>query len=559
MASCPIPENEVQRLQALRAFDILDTPPEEAFDQLTRLLATFMETPFALVSLIDESRQWFKSRHGIEVEETPRDLAFCAHAIMADELFIIPDALDDERFADNPLVTGAPNIRFYAGAPLVDRAGFRLGTLCAIDSVPRQISERQKLMLTTLSRLVVDQLELRAGTRRLRQQADELVTAKQEAERASQAKSEFLSSMSHELRTPMNAIFGFAQMLDFNPKEPLSRTQKQCVDHITAGSQHLLNLINDVLELAKIEAGKIDLAIGNVSVRRIIEDCLPMVSAMAAELDIKITPPVDVPVHDLVRADPTRLKQAILNLLSNAIKYNSLGGSVSIGVAATDDNRIRISVADTGIGIAASKQEELFQPFNRLGAEASDVEGSGIGLTVTKRLVDLMGGKIEFDSIDNQGSTFQIEIPMAAPGAVEGQTLSPPGASRGLAGATGTLLYVEDNPANLELTKMIVSHIDGLTMLSAHTAEFGLALARDHAPDVIILDINLPGMNGLEALAKLRRTAATAKTPIIALSAAATDADIAAGMSAGFDNYLTKPMRVEEIANVIKAAVERSA
>jgi len=386
-----------------------------------------------------------------------------------------------------------------------------------------------------------------------------LVRAKDEADKANQAKSEFLSSMSHELRTPMNAILGFTQLLDYNPKEPLSKDQKSNVEQILKGGKHLLDLINDVLDLSQVEAGKVELSLEDIPVGNAIGDCLNLVNEMAASRDIQIiTLGAD---KDMVSiwADYTRLKQVILNLMSNAIKYNRDGGTVTIGYEKTPEGRGRISVADTGNGIPENRHGELFQAFSRLGAENSEIEGTGIGLVVCKDLIELMNGKIGFKSEEGKGSNFWLELPL-----VDGQA-SAVDAKAGIDDAqveeylqdiNGTMLYVEDNPSNLKLMEMIVSHIDGLTMLSAHTAELGIEVARSKQPDVIVLDINLPGMDGFEALVKLQQYDETKKIPVLALSAAATKNDIEKGMKAGFLRYLTKPMNVMEVTDAIRNVLE---
>ncbi len=378
----------------------------------------------------------------------------------------------------------------------------------------------------------------------------ELIAAKIAAENANRAKSKFLSSMSHELRTPMNAILGFAQMLKFNPKEPLTEAQKKCVSYILKGGHHLLELINDILDLAKIEAGKVELFIEDISPTDVLDECLSLVRAAAEERGITISGPgmtADVPK---IRADRTRLKQALLNLLSNAVKYNRKHGTITVNIERAPDNRLRITVTDTGEGIPEDRQHELFKPFNRLDARNMDVEGSGIGLVVCKDLIELMHGEIDLRSDVGKGTTFSIELPRAdkeddrsdAPRDIV-DSPSP--------GVSATLLYVEDNSDNLDLMRLIVSRIEGLSLISANSAEQGIELTMSEKPDLIILNDNLPGMNSLEVLNELRDGQGGSGIPVLALSESPSQRDIEKGMEAGFLRYLTKPIQVLDLVEAI--------
>ena len=389
-----------------------------------------------------------------------------------------------------------------------------------------------------------------------------LKTSKDMAEKANRAKSEFLSSMSHELRTPMNAILGFGQMLQMNAKEPLSESQKSCLDHIMKGGKHLLDLINQVLDLSRIEAGKVDLFFEPVSPNEVVAECLTLIRPIAQEREIEIHAPDPQGVlFPRVWVDHTRLKQVLLNLMSNAVKYNRDAGSVTLVVERSGDDRLRFSVTDTGPGIAKEKQRELFKPFARLEADEMDVEGTGIGLVITKDLVELMDGEIGLDSDEGRGATFWVEVPLAEGVANVEMEQPDRGAVNVLeeAGSVqGILLYIEDNPDNLKLMELIVGQVEGLSMLSAHTAELGIELARTRQPDLIILDINLPGMSGLEAVGQLIEDEKTRDIPIMALSAAATKRDMEEGLKAGFSRYLTKPISVPEVLSAIENGLNRS-
>lgn len=388
----------------------------------------------------------------------------------------------------------------------------------------------------------------------------ELEMAIEEARAANQAKSAFLSSMSHELRTPLNAILGFAQILASNDMPTTPEQKKEFSGHILKSGRHLLTLINEILDLAKVEAGALQLSMEAVALDEILLECRGMIAPLAAARGVQVRFPDHV--RAIVQADRTRLKQVLLNLLSNAVKYNRDGGVVMVDCAPTVPARLRLTVQDTGMGMTPDQLAALFQPFNRLGQENGPQEGTGIGLVVTRRLVEMMGGEMGVTSSPGVGSVFWIELARAegqagaAAAAVQAGP-APQAAADGV--APHTLLYVEDNPANLRLVQEIVRFRAGLRLLSAADGPAGLALAREECPDVVLMDLNLPGMSGFEVLAQLRRDPATAGIPVVALSANAMQQDIERGLAAGFARYLTKPIDIDRFNEAIDGVLAQRA
>jgi len=374
------------------------------------------------------------------------------------------------------------------------------------------------------------------------------------AEKANRAKTDFLSAMSHELRTPLNAILGFAQLMESGvpPPTPL---QKRSLDQILKAGWYLLELINEILDLALIESGKVLLSREPVSLIEVMLECQTMIEPQAQQRGITMTfPQFDVPYF--VKADRTRIKQVLINLLSNAIKYNKPDGGVAVEYAVLSPDLIRICVRDTGTGLAPEQIALLFQPFNRLGKEAGSEEGTGIGLVVTKRLVELMDGVIGVESTVGVGSLFWIELSLTqAPQLVAPEPEQELRAQVAGGAPLRTVLYVEDNPANLELVEQLIARRPDLRLLSAATGNIGVEFARAHQPAVILMDINLPGISGVEAMKILRADPSTAHIPVVALSANAQPRDIEKSLEAGFSNYLTKPIRVNEFMEALDTAL----
>ena len=412
--------------------------------------------------------------------------------------------------------------------------------------------------LTAAAEKLNEQLRLEIAEReRIEAQMNEALAV---AEKANLAKSEFLSSMSHELRTPLHAILGFAQLIVGGSPPPTS-SQKGSIDQILKAGWYLLDMINEILDLTLIEAGPLALPLELVSLAEVLSECQAMMEPKAQERAISVSL-AGFESGCLVQADRIRVKQVLINLLSNAIKYNRPSGTVDVRCNAIGAQRVRVSVEDSGQGMTAEQLAQLFQPFNRLGKEGGAAEGTGIGLVVSKRLVELMGGSIGAQSTFGVGSVFWFELASAAapaPALGAAQPAAPAQASEPAVAAARSLLYVEDNASNLLLVEQLIARRPELRLLSARDGIAGVEKARACRPDVILMDINLPGMNGIAALEVLADDPLTAHIPVIAITANAMPHDIEKGLAAGFFRYLTKPIKVNEFMATLDEALHFAA
>lgn len=407
------------------------------------------------------------------------------------------------------------------------------GTVSGGSAIARDITERRRI------------------EQDLRHAIADAENARQEAERANQAKSDFLSRMSHELRTPLNAVLGFAQLLEM---DPLTSTQHANIQRILKGGRHLLDLINEVLDIARIETGRLQLSPEPVRMIDAVREVLDLARPMADEYNVRIGVRAESECEHYVMADRQRLKQILLNLLANGIKYNRPGGSVSISCETHEESRLRVDVQDTGSGIAADMLDRLFSPFDRLGAERTEVEGTGLGLALTKGLVEALGGSIAVRSIEGEGSTFSVDLALVESPLARRERLED--GARALAdsvtnGAAKTVLYIEDNLPNLELIEQIFARSTHIRLLAAMQGRLGLELAVQHQPDLILLDLHLPDIAGGEVLRRIRDNPRTRDIPVVIISADATSGQVERLLAGGAQHYLTKPLDVQRFLAIV--------
>ncbi|MEC9261317.1 MAG: ATP-binding protein [Pseudomonadota bacterium] len=535
MKAAPIPENESERLAELLSYDVLDTEAEELFDDLTVLASQICQTPIALISLVDPDRQWFKSRVGIDATETSREIAFCSHAILQKQVFEVSNAQEDPRFHDNPLVTGAPDIRFYAGAPLITPSGHAIGTLCAIDKRPKALTEEQRSALKTLGKSVIAHLELKRKNREL--------------ERTNQFKSDFLSYVSHEIRTPLNAINTFSHLLEAEAKKlglPTSFTSP--LSHVSKSGERLLEIVNSVLDIKQIEAGKMHVMPRSVNTRDFFIHLFSLTKIRAEDSNIAFSTTIDEAVPDYLFFDDTKFGQVALNLLSNAIKFTPKNKSVKAQVK-YKNNKIIFNVVDEGIGISEEDQQRLFMPFERMN-NAHQIKGTGLGLNISRRLIELMDGNIKISSKLSEGTRVSVSMPadeISANQFVEDKPQSC--VAQVVLHKTVNVLVVEDHEINQIVVETLFEKL-GIPVALVSTGEEGVEYVKSNPVDLVLMDLNLPGIQGDEATAQIK--VLQPSLPVVALTADVI-AETEALHEKGLDAVLTKPIDSAKLISTLNS------
>lgn len=540
----PLPHNEQLRLSALKRYNILDTLPENVFDDAVKLVSYICGVPIAHISFIDDTRQWFKSEIGIGISEVTRDISFCRYTIMDSALVEIPDTHLNQRFKKDPNVTGGFKVRFYAGIPLTTPDGFNIGTICAIDYVPKELNDHQRNALSIIAKHIIDELELRTTNTELNIQT-------KIAQKAVLAKDSFLANTSHEIRTPLNAIIGFTDLL---AKTKLDNVQREYIDNVQKAGENLLLIIDDILDLSKIESGNLTINAHPFNLKNTLKHVYDLLK-VKVQHNVDFNLYIDAGLPDIVIGDSGRLNQILVNLTGNALKFTE-AGEVSIFAKKVEETdqyfTIRFSVKDSGIGIAADKLSTIFERFTQ--AEESTTRrfgGTGLGLNIVKQLVALHGAEIHVASEQGCGSEFFFELNYAKTNRIETttQTLLEdyPHQLR--------ILLCEDNILNQKLMKSIMHNL-GFTLDIAENGEEGIDLLSKKEFDLVLMDIQMPVKDGYQTTEYIRNVMKST-IPIIAMTAHSLTGEQERCYKQGMNAYLKKPFKQTELIEAIKKATNQ--
>jgi signal transduction histidine kinase len=545
--ACP-PQFDVisdeDRLAALRSYRILDTPPEASFDDITRIVSHICQTPIAVVNLIDANRQFFKSEIGLGVRETPLDVSICAQAILCNNVFIVPDTQLDSRFAANPLVTGDPHLRFYAGALLKTPDGHPLGTLCVLDYVPRDLTPIQIDSLNALARQVMQQLELR---RALAEQAIVMADrekARHDLERTIRIKDQFLAELSHELRAPLNPVLITASALEFDPA--ITESLREDMKLIRRNVELEVRLIDDLLDLTRISRQKVELRIKPLAAEVELRQAVEMCHRDAQAKNLKIIR--NRAAHrDSINADPARLHQIFSNLLRNAIKFTPDGGSITLTTAFTPDGHWALWVKDTGIGIEPDRLPTVFNAYEQGDRTITRrFGGLGLGLAITKALVEMQGGELTAESAGlGQGATFTVSFPCTAQS--PSANAAAPEIIHKPESLSRRVLLVEDNEATARVMARLLRQLSHRVATAPDMAS-ALEVATTQPFDLLISDVGLPDGSGLDLMRQLKDQYGI---PGIAVTGYGMEEDIRLCREAGFIAHLTKPISATQLEQAI--------
>jgi signal transduction histidine kinase/CheY-like chemotaxis protein len=558
-----LPDDEALRLSTLQEYRILDTPAEERFDRITRLVAKLFGAPICLISLVDSDRQWFKSRVGLDLAETPREHAFCAHAILEDDVFVVPDATEDLRFAANPFVIGPPYIRTYVGAPLIARGGVRLGTICLIYSEATSLPSEVLGQLKQFAAIVVDEIDLRCSLKELaRSRADALYTASRlaveikKSKTASNAKKTFLATMSHEIRTPLNAILGMAHAL-----RGAAQDEADCdkIDVILDSGRTLLALLDNVLDISRIEAGKLEIHPAPGDIRQSVRQTCDLFESQAREKGLTLKLEVSEDVPGRLSFDDLRVRQCLMNLISNAVKFTHRGEvrvTVTSRRAASGNVRMIIEVSDTGIGMNEQTRSRLFETFSQGDASTTRrYGGTGLGLAIARKLARLMNGDILARSVEGRGSLMTLEFLAESLSFAENLHSRPsadpePAAFKYSPLAGATILVVDDNEINRKLIRLMLAS-EHSNVIEAQDGRQALAKLANCSVDLVLLDVQMPVMDGEETVKRIRNSPREWRdVPVIALTANAFPGERERLLALGMTEFLAKP--VDERALISK-------